>query len=183
MCHVLCYSCAKSRQINYPYTDLGLEEKWKIKRDEIEMKHLLSLDYYYAVVYFGKWRSSIDVAVKTQRKNSTSTRALLLNEAKILKDLSHNHVVVFHGVCFIQRPFLIVYEYMVKGSLLDFLRQDSKTLQFADLVKIASQVASGMEYLETKHLIHRDLTARSVLINEKNIPKICSEFILFVYDI
>lgn len=73
-----------------------------------------------------------------------------------------------------EEPIYIVQEYMSKGSLLDYLREgDGRYLHFEDLIYIATQVASGMEYLESKQLIHRDLAARNVLIGENNVAKIC----------
>lgn len=75
---------------------------------------------------------------------------------------------------FQEEPIYIVQEFMSKGSLLDFLREgDGRYLHFEDLIYIATQVASGMEYLESKQLIHRDLAARNVLIGENNVAKIC----------
>ena len=72
---------------------------------------------------------------------------------------------------------------MSKGSLLDFLREgEGRFLQFEDLIYIASQIASGMEYLETKQLIHRDLAARNVLIGENNIAKICGMRLTNIFE-
>lgn len=52
-------------------------------------------------------------------------------------------------------------------------KKDVEPITSTDLVCYAYQISRGMEYLQSRKLIHRDLAIRNVLLAEDNIVKIC----------
>lgn len=76
-------------------------------------------------------------------------------------------------------PHILVFEYMSNGSLYERLHkfQSSKypPLSWAQRVRIACQVASGLEYLHhgaDPQIIHRDVKSANILLNQFDIAKI-----------
>ncbi len=53
---------------------------------------------------------------------------------------------------------------MSKGNLLDLIKTAPTDISKADLLEMAKQIASGMLYLSTAHMVHRDLALRSIAL-------------------
>ncbi|CAH0553754.1 unnamed protein product [Brassicogethes aeneus] len=115
-------------------------------------------------------------------------------EACLLSEFDHPNIVKLLGVCAVGRPMCLLFEYMGKGDLNEFLRQCSPSnyvvrsimngefvnrdvyrdnqLTHLEQVNVALQIAAGMVYLSDRKFVHRDLATRNCLINEEMVVKI-----------
>ncbi|KAM9958044.1 hypothetical protein ACTFIW_013020 [Dictyostelium discoideum] len=88
-------------------------------------------------------------------------------EVWLMSGLSHSNIVLMKGFCF--EPYAIVMEYMDIGSLSSFLKkkkEDGQVLDWQMLLKIVTDIASGMAFLHniTPPLVHRDLKSPNILL-------------------
>ncbi|CAH1264802.1 TIE1 [Branchiostoma lanceolatum] len=102
----------------------------------------------------------------------------------------HPNIINLLGVCNHKGQQYMALELATNGDLLKYLRksrvhvtekpyanmrpevQTASTLSPVLLLRIAGDVASGMEHLAAKDVIHRDLAARNVLLTDRLIAKV-----------
>ncbi|GFY95719.1 protein kinase superfamily protein [Actinidia rufa] len=90
------------------------------------------------------------------------------SEVKFLGKFSHPNLVKLLGYCWEERQFLLVYEYMEKGSLESHLfRLSAEPLPWDTRLKIAIGAAQGLTFLHTteKQVIYRDFKSSNILLD------------------
>ncbi|BHF74685.1 hypothetical protein SprV_0501777200 [Sparganum proliferum] len=112
------------------------------------------------------------VAVKKvpQASNNFVTGVM---EVAVMLGLDHPNLVRLCGWCFEGKTLYIITE-LVQGETLRSYVQKAKKKDFSSLgvVKIILGIAEGLQYLEARKLVHRDLAARTILLDTENNPKI-----------
>eukprot|EP00817_Percolomonadidae_sp_ATCC50343_P001314 CAMPEP_0117419574 /NCGR_PEP_ID=MMETSP0758-20121206/1103_1 /TAXON_ID=63605 /ORGANISM="Percolomonas cosmopolitus, Strain AE-1 (ATCC 50343)" /LENGTH=498 /DNA_ID=CAMNT_0005200709 /DNA_START=482 /DNA_END=1975 /DNA_ORIENTATION=- len=140
----------------------------------------------FADVYRGQWLGQ-DVGVKrillsSLKKNNVSN---LPSEMQILQSLSHPNVIrYFHGFIKDEHLYLVT-ELCDKGDLRSILQDKDIEITLAQKLDYCLDVAYGLHYLHTKNppIIHRDLKAANLLVDEHDEVKIADFGMSQIMDI
>ncbi|KAL3603207.1 hypothetical protein D5086_004066 [Populus alba] len=112
--------------------------------------------------------TGIAVAVKKSSPESSQGLEEWQSEVEFLGKLSHPNLVKLLGYCWEDEHFLLVYEYMQKGSLEKHLfRKGAEPLAWDIRLKIAIGAAQGLAFLHTsdKSIIYRDFKTSNILLD------------------
>lgn len=115
-------------------------------------------------------RVGIGIAVAVKKSNPDSSQGLKewQAEVKFLGKFCHPNLVKLLGYCWEEDQFLLVYEYMQKGSLESHLfRKGAEPLSWSTRLKIAIGAARGLSFLHSseKSVIYRDFKTSNILLD------------------
>lgn len=95
------------------------------------------------------------------------TQKTFLKEVKVMRSLEHPHVLKFIGVLYKDKRLNLITEFIEGGTLKDFIR-DTDSFPWEQRVSFAKSIASGMAYLHSMSIIHRDLNSHNCLVKLDN---------------
>ncbi|KAI3449577.1 hypothetical protein Pfo_006242 [Paulownia fortunei] len=135
----------------------------------------------YGNVYKGVLPDGSEVALKRFKNCSAAGDAIFTHEVEVIASVRHVNLVALRGYCTATTPLeghqrIIVCDLMKNGSVHDHLfGLVEKKLSWPVRQKIALGTARGLAYLHygaQLAIIHRDIKASNILLDEKFEPKV-----------
>ncbi|KAJ3691534.1 hypothetical protein LUZ61_020698 [Rhynchospora tenuis] len=129
---------------------------------------------------------NMESELKLEKENMLN----LVKELNLLVNIRHQNIVKLVGCCFggKDETRCTVYEYMAKGSLLDYWRNSNKrkSLNWTMRFKIIRGSARGLSYLHNnsvKKTVHVDIELSNILLDEDLTAKIADFDLIRTFDI
>ncbi|XP_047325342.1 serine/threonine-protein kinase EDR1-like [Impatiens glandulifera] len=156
-------------------TVLGEIGGWEISWEDLQIGERVGIGSYGEV-----YRSELngtEVAVKKFMDQDISGDALhqFKCEVEIMLRVRHPNVVLFMGAVTHPPNLSILTEYLPRGSLYKLLHRSSNQLNEKRRLRMALDVAKGMNYLHTSNpvIVHRDLKTPNLLVDNNWVVKVC----------
>lgn len=158
-----------------------VSSEWKIHISNLKLLNVIghgsSGVVHRGVLYrWGGFAEQTVAAKKISKLNCEGSNNLedFMAEFEIMKDLKHENVIRTIGITYSEEHMILITEYVPLGSLLAFIRNcHHEDLKSLPLLKYAADIAKGMEYLESKKIVHRDLALRNILVKDQYAIRIC----------
>uniref|UniRef100_A0A1J3HF00 Cysteine-rich receptor-like protein kinase 11 n=1 Tax=Noccaea caerulescens TaxID=107243 RepID=A0A1J3HF00_NOCCA len=131
----------------------------------------------FGEVFKGTLPNGTEIAVKRLSKTSSQGALEFKNEVVVVAKLQHKNLVRLHGFCLEGEEKILVYEFVPNKSLDYFLFDPLRknVLDWRMRFRIMEGIIQGLLYLHKYSrlkVIHRDIKASNILLDEDMNPKI-----------
>ncbi|CAF1092679.1 unnamed protein product [Rotaria sp. Silwood1] len=125
----------------------------------------------FGTVYIGSYREYKEVGIKDV---NSKLSADALAEANILKTLTHPNIIQYIDIVQTPNQTSIIMEFIDGGSLYNYIKRTTQSLTYWKVTRqMMIDVAHGMAYLHSQHIVHADLKSLNVLLRHNYSAVIC----------
>ena len=110
------------------------------------------------------------VAVKRVRASSNMTQSEVVSEYEVMKKLDHDHIIRTFDAFWstnqagVRDEFWLVQELAQGGELFKWCRNLKRSLGESDYRRLAFELLTGLSYLHSHGIIHRDIKPKNLLM-------------------
>ncbi|KAM5148783.1 tyrosine-protein kinase JAK1 [Mantella aurantiaca] len=119
----------------------------------------------------------IKVVLKVLDPSHRDISLAFFETASMMRQVSHKHIVLLHGVCVRDVENIMVEEFVDFGPLDLFMHRKSDCLTTPWKFQVAKQLASALSYLEDKDLVHGNVCTKNILLAREGIDSDYGPFI------
>ncbi|XP_066502100.1 LIM domain kinase 1 [Hoplias malabaricus] len=106
------------------------------------------------------------MVIKELLRFDEETQQTFLKEVKVMRCLDHPNVLKFIGILFKDKRLNLISEYVPGGTLRETIEKMESNYAWNLRVSYAKDISSGMAYLHSMNIIHRDLNSHNCLVKE-----------------
>ncbi|CAG2114393.1 unnamed protein product [Medioppia subpectinata] len=128
--------------------------------------NLLGKGFFGEVYLVTHRQTSEKMVLKELYRMEDEAETNFLKEVAVLGSLSHPNVLHFIGVLYRDKKLHLLTEFISGGTLKELIHDLNRALQWPLRVNFAKDIASGMNYLHSMNIIHRDLNSQNCLVRE-----------------
>ncbi|KAG0249613.1 hypothetical protein DFQ27_009907 [Actinomortierella ambigua] len=132
------------------------------------------LEVAYGKVYCARWKGH-KVAIKKYLVDTdeATQSTVIQHEINAVQRLVHHHIIRLHDTTCHQGKLVLITEYVDGGSLQQAIKSQ-RTADWFIKMRVAHEIAQGLDYMHSIGVIHRDLRSSNVLLTSQLQVKLCN---------
>ncbi|KAK0471293.1 kinase-like domain-containing protein [Armillaria novae-zelandiae] len=142
-------------------------EPWTINSSDVELGEQID-EGAFGKVYKGVWQRK-KIAIKVFKTGISPSAESIHKEIEMWASLRHPNILPFLGANTSENVPFVVTPYLRNGNSRKFVKTHSN----CDRLKIVIDIAHGLLYLHSRKIVHGDLKAVNVLIDDAQTAVLC----------